>query len=458
MPRNELTFINHACFIVQTDCALLLADPWLEGPAFNNGCVLLDQSAGSEQVIARLNMAGLPVFVWLSHAHPERLPAAFIKQFRERFRGIATFLVRHTLDKRAAALLRQQGFNVAECGEGQAVALGRGMQLTVFPVSDGGSWCAIRSGARTIVNLNDCPLATPDACRAARARLDKHSTRVDVMLTQFGYAGWVGNPDQPALHKAAAHERLTRMALQASHFKPRLLVPFASFALYAHPGNACLNDAQNTPQAVAGAAQLARYAHLVRFLRPGSKVDLGSDSAASLTLEHERAVAHWMALLARERQLLPAQPGVPSQEVKVAIARHRCTLAQRLRGLPALLEAVGAIAPLAIHMGDLGETVQVSHRRGARTLAPGAPWDVAMGSADALYLFKNESGYGTALMNGRFRLARPEAEHKFRRFFLPQRMARDGYDGRRPARMLRYLLRNAASLAGRRIRAALRLA
>ena len=37
MKRNVLTFINHACFTVQNESALLLVDPWLEAPAFNNG-------------------------------------------------------------------------------------------------------------------------------------------------------------------------------------------------------------------------------------------------------------------------------------------------------------------------------------------------------------------------------------------------------------------------------------
>jgi L-ascorbate metabolism protein UlaG (beta-lactamase superfamily) len=33
MSRNTLTFVNHACFQVRNDSALLLVDPWLEGPA-----------------------------------------------------------------------------------------------------------------------------------------------------------------------------------------------------------------------------------------------------------------------------------------------------------------------------------------------------------------------------------------------------------------------------------------
>lgn len=457
MQRNELTFINHACFIVENDSALLLVDPWLEGPAFNNGWSLLDRSTSSEQLVARLNTSGLPVFVWFSNERQDHFSIPFIKRFREQFRGIATFLCRHTLDKRLAGFLRKQGLDVAECKEGKPVALGRHMRMTVFPYGEGNAWCLVRSGARTILNLGDCAPATAEHCRAMKARLDQVAPRVDLMFTQFGYASWVGNPEQHSLHKAAAHDRINRIALQASHFKPRLLVPFASFMLFAHPENAYLNAAQNTPMAIAGAAQLARYAHLVRFLRPGSRVDLDTDSAASLALEHERALAHWMAQLARERQLLPAQPGVPLQEVKTAFMRYRAAVGESLHGLPSLLEAARGIVPLAIHLPDLGETVQVSYRAGWRIMEKGAPWHVSMSSANALYLFKSEYGYDTTWTNGRFRAGAPDAERALRRFFLPQRMASNGFDRRHPLVTVRYLLRNVASRAGRRIQAVLRL-
>lgn len=457
MQRNELTFINHACFIVENDSALLLVDPWLEGPAFNNGLGLLDQSSGSEQVIARLNKSGLPVFVWFSHAQPEHVSVPFIKKFRERFRGIATFLPQRTLDQRLAGMLRKQGLAVAECREGETVALARGMRITAFPDADGRAWCVIQSGARTILNLHDCALDTPERCRAARERVDRLCARVDVLFTGFGYTRWVGNPDQSSLHKAAAHATINRIALQASQFRPRLLVPFASFVLFSHPENRYLNSAQNTPQAVAGAPQLARYGHLLRFLRPGSRVDLDSDSAASLTLEHERALAHWTALLAREHPMLQAQPGVPLQEIKLAFQKYRAAVAERLHGLPGLLETLRRIAPLAIRLHDVGETVQVSYRRGVLTLDKAAAWDVSMSSANALFLFKNAYGYETMQVNGCFRLGSPDAQRLFRRFFLPQRMAARGYGRTHPLVTLRYLLRQLVARAGHRLQAVLRL-
>jgi glyoxylase-like metal-dependent hydrolase (beta-lactamase superfamily II) len=89
--------------MIENDSALLLVDPWLEGQAFNNGWSLLDQSTSSESLIATLNKSGRPVYIWFSHEHPDHFSIPFLKKFKEQFRGIATFLFQHTLDKRVAS-------------------------------------------------------------------------------------------------------------------------------------------------------------------------------------------------------------------------------------------------------------------------------------------------------------------------------------------------------------------
>lgn len=457
MPRNRLTFINHASFMVENDSALLLVDPWLEGTAFNNGWSLLDQSTSSEALIATLNKSGVPVYIWYSHEHPDHFSIPFLKKFKEQFRGIATFLFQHTLDKRVAGFLRKNGFDVTECAPGVPVVLGRDMRITVFPFSDGDSWCLINSDGHTILNLNDCVLNTAEQCRAVKARLDRLAPRVDFLFTQFGYANWVGNPEQASLHRLAAREKINRITLQVSHFKPRVTVPFASFVYFSSPDNAHFNEHQNTPRDIAEAAQLAPYAHAIRFLRPGSNVELESDSAASLTREHEAALAHWMGLMDQRSKLSAPAPEVPLGEIKSAFLKYRASVAQSLHGLPRLLEMARRIRPLVIYLSDLRQTVQVSYRHGWKVLERDAPFDVSMTSNNAVFLFKNEYGFDTTQVNGRFRTAYAGAQGVFSRFFLPQRMAKNGYDRKHPLVMARYLVRNALARATRQLQAALRL-
>ena len=457
MQRNQLSFVNHASFIVENDSALLLVDPWLEGPAFNNGWSLLDQSTSSEALVARLNRSGLPVYVWFSHEHPDHFSIPFLKKFKDQFRGIATFLFQHTLDKRVVGFLRKNGFDVAECHEGVPVALGRDMRITVHPFSDGDSWCLIQSGARNIVNINDCALTTVKHCREVKSKLAAAAPRIDYLFTQFGYANWVGNPGQDQQHRAAAREKIQRIALQLETLRPKVTVPFASFVYFSSTENAYMNAAQNTPQDIMGAPELARWAPTIRFLRPGSVVDLDTDSAASLTREHEQALAHWQGLLAQRSKLLPPAQEVALSDIKSAFVKYRGSVNENLHGLPRLLELARRIEPLVLYLPDLEQTVQVSYRQGWKVLQPGSPYHVAMHSPNALFLFKNEYGFDTTHVNGRFRIAQPAALGVFSRFFLPQRMGKNGYDRKHPLVMAGYLVRNALGRAGRLLQARLGL-
>jgi hypothetical protein len=132
-------------------------------------------------------------------------------------------------------------------------------------------------------------------------------------------------------------------------------------------------------------------------------------------------------------------------------------VAESLHGLPRLLETVRRIAPLVISLPDLQQTVQVSYRHGWKVLERDAPYHVSMTSNNAVFLFKNEYGFDTTQVNGRFQIGEPEALGVFSRFFLPQRMAKNGYDRRHPLVMARYLMRNALVRMTRQLQAAFKV-
>jgi len=441
MARNQFTFVNHASFMVQTDAALLLVDPWLEGSAFNQGWSLLDRSTSNAALIAQLNAAALPVFIWISHEHPDHFSISFIKSLKAAARVRVTFLYQQTLDGRVAGFLRKQGFAVIECAPGVPVTLCHDLRIAVFPHSEGDAWALIQSGARTLLNLNDCVVNTPDQCRAVQAHVAALAPRIDVLLTQFGYANWVGNADQPGRHQQAAAEKIARMALQIGMLKPGLVVPFASFVYFSHPENAYLNAAQNTPRAIAGAARLAKMARTIRFLQPGASFDLDTATPASLSDTHLRALAHWSALLAGDLPLLPAAPPASLPDVQAAFDGYRAAVTRSLHHLPQLLELAHRIAPLDVELVDLHQTVRCSYRKGLRVLDAGAAHQVSMTASNAVFLFKNEYGFDTTQVNGCFQAADAAAPAAFSRFFLPQRMAKNGYDRRHPRATLRYLAR-----------------
>ena len=439
MARNQFTFVNHASFMVQDDSAMLLVDPFVEGSAFNHGWSLLDRSTSNAALVAALNQAALPVFIWISHEHPDHFSVSFIKLLKAEARVPITFLYQQTLDGRVAGFLRKQGFAVIECAPGRPVTLAHDMRIAVFPYSEGDSWALIQSGTRTLLNLNDCVVSTPAQCQDVLAKVAALAPRIDVLLTQFGYANWVGNPDQPERHRRAAAEKIERMALQVGMLKPGLIVPFASFVYFSHPDNAYLNVFQNTPRSIVDCTRLAKMAPSIRFLQPGASFDLDSATAATLKDAHLRALTHWSALLAGDLPLLPAAPPASLTDVEAAFDGYRSAVTRSLHHLPQLLELARRITPLDVALSDKQQTVRCSYGKGLQVLGADAAYHVSMTSSNAVFLFKNEYGFDTTQVNGCFRASGDAALAAFSRFFLPQRMAKNGYDRRNPRATLRYL-------------------
>jgi hypothetical protein len=465
MPSPTFTFLNHASFLLRTDSALLLADPWLEGTVLNEAWSLLDRSSDSASLIAELNASGLPVFIWCSRAQPDRLSAPFLRRFRAEFRGIATFLYRQGRDWRLVDELRRNRFAVTECVEGQARTLARDLQLTAYANGEGDSYCLIRCGQRadgereawrTLLHVGERALATRAACRAAAEQLRKGRARVDVLLSGFADMAWCGNPDSFAQREAAAERGIERLALQAEVFRPRLIVPVASFARFSRVDNAWLNHGRRTPLGVLEAPRLETQRSRIRFLQPGARFDVAFDSPASLVAHHEQALAHWMGCWRDRPEPLPRPAQATVAELKEAFLKYRARAGARLHGLPHLLEWLKLLRPLVLNLPDLRQTVELSYRRGLRLLARDAPADVAMCSGTALYLLRADDGFDTTYAGGCFWGMRPSGLSAFGRFFLPQRMGRRGLDRERPWATGTMLLRATLEWAARGIRTALR--
>ena len=456
MSNPTFTFLNHAGFLLRTDHALLLADPWLEGGVLNDAWRLVDPSTSSARLIAELNASGLPLFVWCSRAQPDRLSLSFLRRFRAEFRGIATFLYRPGRDWRLPDELRRHRLTVAECAAGQPRALAPDLCLTAFASGEGDSYCLIDCGRRAILHLGERALGTRVACRAAAARVRRLAPRIDLLLTGFADMAWCGNPEHFARREAAAGHGIERMALQAEAFKPRLIVPVASFARFSRVDNAWLNNGRRSPVGVLDAPRLDAQRNLIRFLQPGNSIDLEFDNPASLLAKHEHALAHWMRCWRERPDALPRPPPAALSELRSAFFKYRLRVTSGLHGLPRLLEWSRLLRPLVLSLPDLRQNIELSYRRGLRALGPDASADVALSSGTALYLLRADDGFDATYAGGCFWVLRESGLSAFGRFFLPQRMGRRGLDRRRPWAAGAMLFRALLERAMRGVRMALR--
>ena len=391
-------FLNHASILLTAGEASVVSDPWYSGAAFNNGWDLLAPDPSLADVAEQARN------IWISHEHPDHFSVEF---FRGR-KPFAEVLFQKTRDRRVASFLEKSGWRVRECAAGMREDIG-GATALVGRKDFYDSWCLFEGGGARILNLNDCAFRTPDDLIRLRAATGP----IDVLLTQFSYAGWKGGRDARGLRQAAAHQRLAILALQAEILEPRWVIPFASFVHFSHKANAYLNDAVNAVDAVAA---VLREGCQAIVMKPRDCWTVGEP------WDNEPATAYWRAqsarALAAPRHGNGAAVGI---EVLTSEAEAwRARLAQRngrlWMRLASLVPLADALRPVRMFLTDLGSVVEVSPFGPLRALDREAHFDAAMASECLSFVFRNEFGFDTLVVNGRFE-ASPAGFRRMQRTF-----------------------------------------
>jgi UDP-MurNAc hydroxylase len=268
------------------------------------------------------------------------------------------------------------------------------------------SWLEIELGDLIILNINDCLLNT----RRKLERVARSVRRPDVLFSQFSYASWHGNPEEPQRRRRAAATILERLRLQCDMLRPATVVPFASFIHFSHAENAFMNDAVNAPQTVSDFLRANTTSQPV-FLVPNESWDGRSTDRASA------AIAAWTARFTAAQARPPRAPTpVPNEQIRRACDTFLKRM--RARNSPALLRLLssfGALPTLTVFVWDLGKTYRFSYRDGLTELAGGLA-DIALGSDSVAFLFNFDFGADTLAVNGRFR-ATAAGRRKFLRTF-----------------------------------------
>jgi hypothetical protein len=398
----RLTLINHACVKIETQGMGLLCDPWIEGAAFNDGWRLLAPTRLSRADI----MAGVS-HIWLSHEHPDHFSPAFLAAIAGDYAGRVEVLFQKTRDGRVRRFCESKGYRVREVAPDEVLSIGAA-RLRVGPVAPYDSWLWCSDGAQSLLNLNDCPISSPSELALLRRRLGAP----DVLLTQFSYAAWKGGRDNQAFRRAAAQEKLATVRVQAAATGARAVIPFASFAYFAHDENAYLNSGANQPGDAVEGIVAAGSRPVVLF--PGDSWTVGAAHDNGPALAAFDALYAAVPTLPRVPQAAPV--ALPELERRFAAWRGR-VLAQNsalLMRIVRRLPVMRAFAPVAIRLTDLNETVRVSPIDGFSPTDQRP--DVEMSSASLAFIFDHDFGFDTLTVNGRFE-ATPEGFSRLTRTF-----------------------------------------
>ena len=236
MNDKFLTFVNHASVIFSHNEVRLITDPWIFGSAFNNGWKLLSESKFQIEDFANIT------HIWFSHEHPDHFHPLVLNKIPEDLRKNITVLFQDTLDHRVAKKCIQLNFkSVIEMKPNEYIKLNDEFKIKCVPNGTYDSWFYAQIGEHKILNINDCMV---DSLSQAKI-IKKNISDVDILLTQFGYASWVGDPDDIQLRKNASLEKLDRIKIQSQIFAPKYIIPFASFVRFSHKDNFYMNDEMN---------------------------------------------------------------------------------------------------------------------------------------------------------------------------------------------------------------------
>lgn len=381
-----IEFVNHASISVVHDGIHLISDPWLEGRAFHNGWGLAAPTAFGYDRFAEIT------HIWFSHEHPDHFSPPNLKKIDPEYRKRITILFQQTRDKKVISYCKSLGFEKIIELDKYWHPLTPKFSLLNIPHTDGDSWLCIKTDKHTLLNINDCGLESDAELKTVLKQMG--AGQLDVLFTQFSYANWSGNADQPHIRKRHAEGKLREIARQIHILKPVYTVPFASYIWFCHSENFYMNDAINTAeQTFSFIHQHTKTTPVVLF--PGDKWAVGEPH------ESHKSIEAWeSAYSASVKENLVEKPQFIGSDELMQLGE---TFAKNLlkQNAPLLKRF---LKPCTVHITDHDQMYSLS-LAGFSPLANGLkPADISLSSEAMAYCFRFLWGGATLRINGRYQV------------------------------------------------------
>jgi len=381
----EINWVNHASFITSHNGVNLICDPWLEGTAFDKGWALLSQTVFPYSGFKEIT------HIWFSHEHPDHFSPPCIAKIPIEFRKNITILFQDTGDKKVVEYCKKMEFKeVVEMIPAKYYQLADDFACSCNHFTEGDSWLHIKTNKHSILNLNDCSCGSTEDSQSI---LNQLKGDVEVLVTQFGYANRIGNKDQTQLRKQASLEKLNSMKKQASVFRPKVIIPFASYIYFCHEDNNYMNDAINK---IANVHQFIENEIGVKsnVMYPGDKwilsEEYNSDSSINkYNKEYERLDTNHQFIQSKKIELSDLQK--MSEKFKNSIVTMNKSF------------FINFFTPLKIYIEDYNQSYSFDLKKGLleKNISK-EKCDISLKSDALLYCFTHLWGGDTLQVNGRF--------------------------------------------------------
>jgi len=372
----QIKLISHASVLIESGGQRLLTDPWTVGKVFNESWALLSPPAPVDY--------GQVDYIWISHEHPDHFNIPTLRSIPETDRKRIRVLYQKHASPRLLVAVGKLGFSsVVELPQYRWLELKDGLKVFCGSVASKDSFLAVSDGTHCVLNMNDCILTDVLA-----RDIKRHVGSVDVLLTQFSFATWVGND---ADDTEAASRKIKQLTEQYEIFKPRYTFPFASFITFCSNENARMNDWVNSPQFVRSLDISGLY-----FLYPGDTCDLLVDQAPVCATQRYRDDFN-------DRTIDPTPPPVTLDALEEAMSKRMSVLRKRVpRPLRRFVPCFDA------YLHDTDQVLSFDVASGQYQVTEASPSEAAaarfvMCSQAAEYSFKFSWGLDTLLISGMYR-------------------------------------------------------
>jgi hypothetical protein len=261
-------------------------------------------------------------------------------------------------------------------------------------------------------------------------------------MTQFGYANWAGNEYDKAQRIKLANHKINRIGLQEGVLKPQTIIPFASFVFFCHSENFYLNDAQNSPTTLKESSQLSQIQDKIFFMKPWDKVILNDVTpvADQLNFLSSIAIDHWESLRGNISPLATEVKNIELSELADIFLIYRKRMSINFLFLPQFFELIRVIKPINILIIDINKVATISYLRGIKFNDDLAEWHISTSSEVLSFIFKNDFGFNTTHVNGRFRLGVNKKIFDVVKFFTVQEFYKNGFGIKHPFTSIRFFV------------------
>jgi CMP-N-acetylneuraminate monooxygenase len=223
----SIRLIGHACLEIACDGFKLLTDPWLSGPAFLGAWMPLPAPQRQPEALR-------PDAIWISHEHSDHFHVPTLARFARH----TPIYVPDFPNGRIVRSLEALGFSrVCAVRFGQPHDIAAGVRVTAFepPGLWNDSIVLFEVGGVRVLNINDA---------GVNHRIASLVGPVDVLASTFNHASsypyaWSHLcPEDKARICERARLGMLRMLHQAVKvYRPRYLLPFASYFTLWHPSH-----------------------------------------------------------------------------------------------------------------------------------------------------------------------------------------------------------------------------